>query len=244
MILNQQSPLPLYHQLARIILEKIRSGEYPPGTKIPSEPDLAKEFKVGRPTVRQATEVLVRRRMLRRKRGSGTFVREKEEEIDLFSLAGTMSAFEKKGIHLKRRIVRPLVLSHVDEKMENPFSGRKVFFFSRVSSINSSPVLIEDMYLDPGVFPGISGVDFSVHSLSGIIEDRYQMRPTHGKQSFSVHYPDTEQAVLLDLQITDPVLFVRRYLHFQDRENAVYSELFCKTDTFMFTQKIGGIPYE
>ena len=27
-------------------------------------------------------------------------------------------------------------------------------------------------------------------------------------------------------------------------KNAIYSELFCKTDTFVFTQKIGGFMYE
>lgn len=259
MTLNQQSPVPLYHQLARIILEKIRSGEYPPGTKIPSETGLAREFSIGRPTVRQATEILVRRRILLRKRGSGTYVRNKEEEIDLFSLAGTMSAFEKKGIQLSRRIVKQMMLIRVDGNKDNPFAGRDAFFFSRLSStqrtlspnyrlnkggIADSPFLIEDIYLDSLIFPGISGDDFSVLSLSGIIEDRYQMRPTHGKQSFAVHYPDKEQAALLHVSENDPVLFVRRYLHFREKENAIYSELLCKTGTFVFTQKIGGVPYE
>ncbi|MBN2531305.1 MAG: GntR family transcriptional regulator [Spirochaetales bacterium] len=244
MILNQQSPVPLYHQLARIILEKIRNGEYRTGAKIPSEPELAKEFALGRPTVRQATELLVRRRILLRKRGSGTYVREKEEEIDLFSLAGTMSAFEKKGIQLTRRIIKQIIRIKVDENKDNPFAGREAFFFSRLSSIAASPFLIEDIYLDSRIFSDISGDDFSVHSLSGIIEDRYQMKPTHGKQSFAVHYPDPEQTELLNIPETYPILFVKRYLHFREKENAIYSELFCKTDTFVFTQQIGGMPYE
>jgi GntR family transcriptional regulator len=98
MLNPDQSPIPLYHQLADILLEGIRSGEYPPGTRIPSEPQLAKDYGIGRPTVRQAIDVLVRKRLLTRQRGSGTYVRSPEKEIDLFSLAGTSSAFQRQGI--------------------------------------------------------------------------------------------------------------------------------------------------
>ena len=244
MLLNIHSPVPLYHQLAHILLEKIRNNEYPPGSKIPSEPDLAKMYAVGRPTVRQATELLVRRRILFRKRGSGTFVCSKEEEIDLFSLAGTSDAFKKKGIKLNQRILTHISLKKIDRDNENPFSGREAFFFSRLSSITHYPFLIEDIYLDPLLFPNIKEVDFSVHSLSKIIEDRYQLKPTHGKQSFTVHYPDTNQAAELEIQENEAILFVRRYLHFREIKNAIYSELFCKTDTFVFTQNIGGYMYE
>ena len=96
-MLNTQSPIPLYRQLAEILMEGLRSGKFPAGARIPSEPQLAKAYAIGRPTVRQAVDVLVRRGLLVRRRGSGTYVREHEREIDLFSLAGTSSAFQKEG---------------------------------------------------------------------------------------------------------------------------------------------------
>jgi GntR family transcriptional regulator len=244
MILNTSVPTPLYHQLANILLQKIRNGEYPPGSKIPSEPELARKYKVGRPTVRQATDILVHRRILTRKRGSGTFVCNKEEEIDLFSLAGTMSAFEKKGITLHRTYLVPISLIHVAEEKDNPFSGGEAYFFSRLSRTDDNPFLIEDMYLDPVLFPGIVEFDFTERSLSGIIEEHYGMRPSHGKQSFSAAYPDPAKSSLLQIPGKKHILFVKRYLHFRERENAIYSELYCKTDTFVFTQKIGGLFYD
>ena len=81
--LNSSSPLPLYHQLAELLQERIRSGEYPAGVRIPSEPELARTYGIGRPTVRQATDVLVRRQLVERRRGSGTFVVEPPEQVDL-----------------------------------------------------------------------------------------------------------------------------------------------------------------
>ena len=52
------------------------------------------------------------------------------------------------------------------------------------------------------------------------------------------------QAAKLKIPVNEAILFVRRYLHFQEIKNAIYSELFCKTDTFVFTQNIGGFVYE
>ena len=88
--LNPESPLPLYPQLADLLLERIRTGEYRSGSRIPSETALARRFRIGRPTVRQATDQLVRRRCLERRRGSGTYVVEPPERVDLCSLAGSL----------------------------------------------------------------------------------------------------------------------------------------------------------
>jgi GntR family transcriptional regulator len=85
-ILNPRSPLPLYHQLAELLAARIRAGDYPPGTRIPSEHQLAGVFAIGRPTARQAIDVLVRKGLVTRRRGSGTYVREPRQEVDLFSL--------------------------------------------------------------------------------------------------------------------------------------------------------------
>jgi GntR family transcriptional regulator len=244
MKLNTQSPIPLYYQLAQIIMNKIRSGDYPPKSKIPSEPELSKEYSLGRPTVRQATELLVRRRILQRRRGSGTFVRRTDEEIDLFSLGGTMSAFQKKEIPLSRTIVKQISIINIQNDPDNPFSGTKAYFFTRLNSVQDEPFLIEDMYLDTHLFPHIDVYDFSQCSLSGVIEENYHMQPTHGKQSFTIQWTDVRKSGLLKIDPETPLLLVRRYLHFPLKENAIYSELYCRTDRFVFTQQIGGLHYE
>src|ERR1700687_1627038 len=68
-MLDGQSALPLYHQLADELLRRIRAGEYSPGEPIPSEHELARRYGLGRPTVRQATDTLMRQRGPARRRG-------------------------------------------------------------------------------------------------------------------------------------------------------------------------------
>jgi GntR family transcriptional regulator len=239
-MLNSQSPKPLYHQLADILLDRTRTGEYPPGSRIPSEHQLAANYGIGRPTVRQAIDLLVRKGVLARKRGSGTFVRTEQKEVDLFSLAGTISSFHKKGISVDTQILKKTRLKTVGKAPENPFSGTKAFFFSRLSLVEETPVLIEDIYLSPDIFPNIDKIDMAGRSLSQIVDEHYYLRPVGGKQNFRIGYATGRKAQYLGVSTTTPILLVKRFLHFPQAQDAVFSELYCRTEQFVFSQTIGG----
>ncbi|WP_125153564.1 FadR/GntR family transcriptional regulator [Clostridium rectalis] len=60
----------------KAIEEKIFSGEWKPGGKITSEPQLAKQLKVSRISVREAIEKMVALNILIKRQGEGTFVSE------------------------------------------------------------------------------------------------------------------------------------------------------------------------
>ncbi len=238
--LNPESPIPLYHQLADLLLERIRAGEYVLGSRIPSEPELARTFGIGRPTVRQATDRLIRKRQLERRRGSGTFVVEPPEQIDLFTLAGTMASFQKRGIQVKTKLVQRPRRIHVPSDAENPFSLREAYFFSRLSRVRNSPVLLEEFYLDPSHFPDLGRIALAGRSLAQLADEHYHMRPTSADQNFRVGQPGARRANLLELPKGEAALLVKRELHFPHAKSAIYSELYCRTDQLVFSQTLGG----
>ncbi len=241
-MLNTESPIPLYHQLADIIADEINAGKYKPGERILSEQKLASAYSIGRPTVRQAIELLIRKRLLTRKRGSGTYVRTSDEEVDLFSLAGTMSSFLRKGLGTTSRILRKIRLARIDRKEpENPFAGGRAFYFERLTKVEDSPVLIETIYLHPELFKGIDKIDLSGRSLSEVVNRQFYMRPTGGKQNFRIGFLSEKRAKLLEVTPGTPILLVKRFLHFGQAENAFFSEMFCRTDQFVFSQSVGGL---
>ena len=221
-MLNSQSPIPLYHQLADILLEAIRTGEYPPGARIPSEPQLAKDYGIGRPTVRQAIDLLVRQHLLTRRRGSGTYVRAPEQEIDLFSLAGTSSAFHKQGIDVAVDLVQPTRRIKVPDGDGNPFAGGSAFFLSRVSRVDGAVVLLEEIYLHPVLFAGIEAIDLAGRSLAQVVETRFYMRPAGGRQTFRIDRLDAARAKLMDVSTDTAILRVHRYLNFSQANNAIF----------------------
>ncbi|MDQ3791355.1 MAG: GntR family transcriptional regulator, partial [Actinomycetota bacterium] len=72
--LDHTSPVPLYHQAARVLEEAIEDGRLPRGSKLESELDLAERLGISRPTMRAAIKQLVDKGLLMRRRGIGTTV--------------------------------------------------------------------------------------------------------------------------------------------------------------------------
>ena len=71
---------PLYNSVRSLILTKLRAREWLPGTKIPTEPELAKLFAVSVGTVRKAVEDLVLEKVLIRRARIGTTVATHEQQ--------------------------------------------------------------------------------------------------------------------------------------------------------------------
>jgi GntR family transcriptional regulator len=238
--LNPDSPLPLYHQLADWLLARIRDGAYPPGSRIPSEPALARRFGIGRPTVRQATDLLVRRRCLARRRGSGTFVVTPPERVDLFSLAGTLASFERAEVPVRTALRKRARRLRVEPDPDNPFAGRDAWFVSRVSHAAGAPVLQEDIYLDPARFPDLDRHSLAGRSLSRLVEEQYHLRPESADQTFRVVRAGAARAAALGCAASQPLLLVKRTLHFPGAPAAIFAELACRTDRFVFSQTLGA----
>jgi GntR family transcriptional regulator len=70
-----ERPPSQYRQLADLLREQILRGDYPPGSTFPSEPELAAEHSLSRPTVNRALLVLRGEGLIRVERGRGTIVR-------------------------------------------------------------------------------------------------------------------------------------------------------------------------
>lgn len=243
-MLNSQSPTPLYYQLAEQLTARIRSGEYPPASRIPSEHQLSAVFSIGRPTVRQAIELMVRRGLLTKRRGSGTFVCEPQQEVALFSLDGTGAAFRDKGLVFETRLLAPIRLKTIRNDPGNPFNGGSAYFLPRLVLVEGEPVLMEDIFLNTGLFSGIERVNLRGASLSAIADERFHLRPTGGRQNFRIEYPDRECSRLLGVEDNVPILRVDRFLHFQQADIGFFSRLFCRTDRFVFSQNIGGFGHD
>lgn len=72
--MTQVHRTPLAEQAAALLLDRIRSGEWDLGAKLPGETTLAPQLGVGRSTVREAIRHLAGRGVLHSRQGAGVFV--------------------------------------------------------------------------------------------------------------------------------------------------------------------------
>lgn len=115
----------LYHSIADEITKLINSGEYPPGSRLPGERELAERFGVSRVTVREAEIALQALGCLRIKTGSGCYVLDPAEagnhglpNVSAFELTEARSMFESEAAALTAQNVSDETLERLEELVE------------------------------------------------------------------------------------------------------------------------------
>ncbi|MCD8381821.1 MAG: GntR family transcriptional regulator [Clostridiales bacterium] len=81
-----QSDTPIYLQAAEVIRLRILTGEYPPGSHVPSVRDLAQEAAVNPNTMQRALSLLEEQGLLCTQRTAGRTVTECDERIRFLRL--------------------------------------------------------------------------------------------------------------------------------------------------------------
>ncbi len=74
MPLKLVEPLRLYRLIAEQLRGAVNSGDYPPGTRLPAERDLARQLGVSRPSLREALIALEVEGVIEVRTGSGIYV--------------------------------------------------------------------------------------------------------------------------------------------------------------------------
>src|SRR6516162_6502800 len=103
--LNPSSPLPLYAQVESILTVAIVDGTYPPGSQLPKEEELIKQFGVSATTVRQTIQHLIRRGLVEIRRGKETFVLRQKITQELTQLSGFVEDMQSLGRRASARLL-------------------------------------------------------------------------------------------------------------------------------------------
>lgn len=96
---NRRSPVPLHVQITHYIRDKIASGEWPVGTRLPSQRELAQNLGVNRSTVVTAMDELTAAGMIEGGRGGGTRVVNRTWGALASTPPPDWNAYVKAGIH-------------------------------------------------------------------------------------------------------------------------------------------------
>jgi DNA-binding GntR family transcriptional regulator len=141
--LARSSPVPLYHQLARLLEASIQSGEIAKGEFLNNELELVELWQVSRPTVRRAIQDLVDTGLVVRRRGVGTQVvsdqiRRPVQLTSLYEDLKTQGRTPKTKVlvHARRR-ADPAVA-----KALNIAKGSEIIYIERVRSAGNTGLAI------------------------------------------------------------------------------------------------------
>jgi GntR family transcriptional regulator len=136
------------NQVDEILLERVRDGTYPPGSRIPSESELSDELGVSRATVRTALAKLAANGLILRKQGNGTFVNARIHQASAHpgNLWDLVQLIEGNGYKASIHLVS-LERKPASEKEALALAietGDEVIHFRRVFHADGRPVILAD----------------------------------------------------------------------------------------------------
>jgi GntR family transcriptional regulator len=201
--LLQRSPIPLYHQLKELLIEKIESGEWEPGHQLPTEFQLTLEFGVSRATVRQAMQLLENQGLIDRKQGRGTFVARPKIAHDLASRRRFWSTPRFRLLSLDKRTAPASVAEQLGLAVND-----QVWEMQRIILEGDEPLMLIRSWYPVALFPGLDTRDAGTQAMSNILGEGYGVYSAREHREVEVTTLDEEEARLLDASVGMPALLL------------------------------------
>ncbi len=212
---------PLYQQIKGLILQSLQAGEWKPGELIPSEIELAGRFRVSQGTVRKAVDELAGDNLLVRRQGKGTFVATHTEQhvryrfLKLVPDDGDLNRegpaqrqfMECRRTRASAEIARVLGLRGGDAVMQ----VRRVLSFAGEDGLQV-PTILEDLWLPGGPFKGLTAERLAAFRgpTYALFETEFGVRMVRAEEKLRAVLPDAEQAAILQVAPSTPLLSVER----------------------------------
>jgi len=226
-------PVPKYHRMKEVMLQRMADGTWPPGALIPAEPDLCGEFGISRITLRKAVGDLVHEGRLRAVQGKGTFVTTpKLPERFVQRAFGIYEDMARRGLRLTTVVLRQRVIpapADVASRLEIP-GGDPVHVIERVRSVEDEKLLVSTTYIPEALCPGLVDDDLSSGSLYRLLRDRYGLKIGWGTRSLEAVGAGQWEAKLLDLALMSPLLLLDTVACLPDGRPFEYSRVLHRGD--------------
>jgi DNA-binding GntR family transcriptional regulator len=235
---------PGYIEVRNLLAELIGSGALSAGTRLPSERDLHELLGVARGTLRDALTVLEAEGALHRLDRRGWFVSPPRVRYDPTTLEGFHAFVSAQGRRPHTQTLSKR-LAPMGAEAAGVFGLDRtdpVFLIVRKRSIDSRPVLIEHIYVDPQRFPGLIEHDLD-GSLSAVLETKYGVATTHARMTM---YPSILTGVIADeLQVSNgtPSLFVSRICYAEEGFVTEFNLNFWHHNAFKMVMEVRKAPH-
>lgn len=218
--LYARSPQPLYLQVATIFRRNIERGIWHSGQQLPPLELLVEQLGVSRATVRQSFGLLEREGLIRRSRGTGTYVNDNlprkvrlalprtwAETVALSNALGTTTLMESSaGVALPPALAADCDADH----------GADFQYLRRIHTTSTGPFCYSEVYLDHEIYRKHAS-RYRNSTVAPVLDALYRNQLTHARQMLSIIEAGSDSAEALQLPLSAPVAELRRFACIQNR---------------------------
>jgi GntR family transcriptional regulator len=202
---------PLYAQVKAIVLTRITGGDWPPGTALPAEIELARELGVSQGTVRKALDALAAEQVVVRRQGSGTYVAEHTPAHMLFRF---FNIYDESGAQVlpdsePARVTTGEASRVEGRKLELP-EGAMVIRISRIRRRAGRAFMDDRIVLPEALFPGLAQEVEIPNTLYDLFQKRYRIHVARTEEQVTAVAVTRRLAERLGVKPGAPLLMIDR----------------------------------
>ncbi len=238
------SRIPLYYQLENVLREKIASGVFAGGDRLPTENDLIEEYKVSRITVRQALQSLSDEGLINRKQGRGTYVAERKSTKRKFSgtihLTGSLDELIEMGMETP---VKVLEMNRVEADVYEAELlqlkvGTPIYRLKRLRMNENKPFGLIVNYLPEEIGSRLTVAELSSGALLHTIESKLGYTLDNACQEIKAELSDPYVANLLDIRVGTALLSIERTVFTNTGVPVEYVHTLYRSDLYGYSVKL------
>jgi GntR family transcriptional regulator len=228
--------IPIYVQIRETLRGEITSQVLKRGEKLPSEQELASQFKVSRMTIRESIEDLVDEGLLYRRHGVGTFVAYPHLQRDHTRLTSFFDKAENVGVQIRATLLNKEVLiakTKIAQALDLP-PGSKVIRIKTLRFADNVPLTVHDAYVPHILFDYILDENLEVQHLWTLFEKRgYKVK--RAIQRLEAREATKDIAHLMKIKEGAPILFKERTVYADDGTPVEFTYCYNRGDIYSLT---------
>jgi GntR family transcriptional regulator len=238
------SRIPLYYQLENVLREKITSGAFESGDRLPTESELIEEYGVSRITVRQALQALSEDGLIERKQGRGTVVAARKSRKKRFTgtihLTGSLDELIEMGMDTPVKVLemnRVEADQHEAELLEIKIDT-PIYRLKRLRLNEGKPFGLIINYLPENIGSELTMAELSSGALLHTMETKLGLHLDNAIQQIHAELADPYVAKLLDVRVGTALLSIERTVYTDENKPVEYVHTLYRSDLYGYSVKL------
>lgn len=232
----------LHAQLYDTLLTQIRSGQFEPGSKLPTEAQLVEMYGVSRMTVRRAVDDLRRAGLVERKPALGTFVRDQPLAAKIVGVHSLTDEILQLGMTPGSRLLSQAMVEadeDIAEQLEVEL-GSPVLRLDRVRTANERAFYVAESFINVQAFPILAAQDYAAPTLSLLATYRQVLglEVERMTQLLSAAGASLLVADVFDMPPGGPVLRFERSVYLQGGRPVEHVKAYFRGETYKFFSEL------
>jgi len=238
-LLDHQSPLPLYQQVKELLLQRIQDKYWRAGELIPTELELIEEFGVSRTTIRQAIGDLVQEGLLEKRQGKGTIVKSPKFVGSLGRLTGFAEEIMEKGFFPHSKLLRAEFRTdlYMEKQKLKLGENESVLVIERIRFADHEPIAYERT-----CWPEYIGEILLKHDLNGAkfyqILEEHEIYLKHAAEMISAVNATVYEADLLGISGGQALLEMTRLAYGINDQPIEYTRTKYRADRYHYNVQL------